>query len=1301
LTFLVERPYHFDYTPNPARLCSVTDVPATGAQPDEPAVIGAVEPAEPKLPVIKVGLGPDAPSGAGIPPSMVVPDVVFSACTVATKAQLPAVRLLGKSFLAAHANARFVALLVDAGPGTTGPGVLSPADIGVGDRELASLATGCTADQLRAVLRPRLLERLLAEGNPVLYLDPSVYVLGSVVDQVLKASSQKPLVLVPKVLRPLPDDGLRPAPEELLSDGVYDAGFVAVAPGAEAFLRSWAEAVRHAPGSAASFLDGAPALIEHHVLRDPGIGLSVWNAGQRQLTKDDRGTVQAGGAALRTVHFSGFDPQRPWLLSAAVAERPRVLLSEHPLLAELCTSYRGELVRNGLSRDHSGYGFAQLEDGTVLPDGLRREFRRACLAAERSGAEPPAAAFGAGQSDFLEWASIPAHGSPNSTRWAAAVWRDDPVLREQFPEPFTVDATAFREWCAGPGVASGRVHPDVLPARPGADTALLDQFGVSVLGDGWVADLVATTARASGLPTATEPGYPVVLRCDEATEVHGERYVIAVRTGPTSSDDLADANELWVTSESSRKALERPDGIPVRTIALPILERPVREDKARAAARSAHELTDEVVFAVVVDHAAERVGNGLGAVSAFLSAFPDRPDVVLLIAVSGSAEHPEAAERLRLATATDSRVRLVERPISLPFLLDAADWLVSLHRNDGAGADPIAWALAEAAVRGVPIVASAHGAVTELFDDDTAVLVPCHHGGAEPDIDAAAKLLRDLADDPEIADRMARSGRWHLLRAYALTRVADQLKERVEHAYRTWRARRSASRPGNDSDPLGPLHSAKHALLRQPDVGVASKMPMAPALRKAVLRVLNHYDNHLRDVLGTVLDGMERTAGELLRRQDEIREVGGLIEIEGLRAEFERLVDRQSQLGDQLVGTDDGVVRVSADLAGQGRRIRELEDALVAESGRRTKQADTLADRIDRLTLMLDKTLDRIDALEAKMADNLRERDNRLESGMRTANQALHASDALRRVVVREHERHGDVIEGVASSLVLCDVGLLRLPAEDTMMLPLLSSNGVWEPELSGLIDSLVEPDGIFVDVGAHVGYHTIRALSMLGTGGTVVAVEPCEQVRTLLRHNVSVNLPPRVADRLVVVDGAAWDRPGEVLSEPALTGGITVRPDPGPQVPATALAHPQFPGRSGQLNGAPVLEPVEDRPVADTRHAVHAVRLDKELEGMTSLAGLRLSVVKVDAPGREHRALGGLVRLLRRDRPHVLCSFTPSAISELGDDPLIVLREFRTWGYDLVPVEGQQAVSPEQVLESVNDARSTTLWLRPRGRTA
>lgn len=1140
------------------------------------------------------------------------------ACTVATAAELPAVKVLSSSFLAEHPEGRFVALIVDAQPEHTGPGLITPLDIGVAEIELHVLATSLPAAGLKAAMVPRLLEALLSQGMPVLYLDPWVQVFGSLTKLVLEALRNAPVVLLPRTLRPLPSDGLQPGPAELHELGAFDPGFIAVGEGSEPYLES---------------LD-MPAIVPHHVVRDARVGLSVWNVADRPLHRTESGTLAVVGQDLLTVHFRGFDPQRPWLLSADFAERPRVLLSEHPEVAELCTAYRAELVRSGWTVAPVPYRFDSLIDGTLIPSELRADYRASELT-------PPPAFGEDGGGGFLIWACEPTeHGG---TRWADAVWRADASLQQQFPAPFGADADAWREWCAGVGVASGRLPVPAVPQPRVEGPALLDQLGVSVIGSGPLSELMLAAARASGLPVSTSAGYPVVVRASSADEVPSGRFVVEVALDATAADDRTDVNELWLSSEVSRAAAERIGGPIVRVVPVPVHDVGVRE----------HESGDVVVFAAIADHSLDRPGNVLGAVSAFLSAFPDRADVELRIAVSGAFEHPEAAERLRLATASDQRISLVEdADVCL-----SADVVVSLHR--GGADDRIALRLAELAVRGVPVVASGHGAVAELFGK-TAVLVPCQ--GVEPDVQAAAQLLRSLADDLPTAVALGAAAREHVLSVRAVPRVAEVLRERVEHAYRGWRARRPKPKP--EVDPMLALQSAKHALLRQPSVDGPHRTPMAPALRKVVLRALDHYDNHMRQVLHTLIDGVERTVSELVNRQDALKAGVGAGELELLRAEVEQVAERQSHFGDQLIGVDDGVVRVRADMAGQGRRLRDIEDAVVAEAAKRAKSTDVLAERIDKLTVALDRTLDRIDTLESKVVEVFRERDTRLDAAIRAASHAQQTADALRRVVVRQHEASDDAPE-VRSSLVLCDAGMMRLPSDDAFMLPLLSSNGVWEPDLAELLDSLVEPDGIFLDVGAYVGYHSIRVLSRLGLMGAVVAVEPDASAAALLRHNVSANLPAAVAGRLTVIEGAAWESAGELAVSPTLTGGVSVSP----------LA--------------------ED--AGEDVARVRSVRLDKELEEIALVQGMKLSVVRVDTPGRGHRALAGLVRLLRRDRPHVFLEFSATSTAEFGDDPVTVLKEFGVWGYDLVPVATRQAASPDQIVKAMEGLRSITLWLRPR----
>lgn len=1122
------------------------------------------------------------------------------ACTAATVADLPAARVVASTFRTKHPGSRFVILLVDGDP--AGQDVVTPAGIGVDDRELARLATAYTAAQVRVVLRPRLLESLLSAGQPVLYLDPQVLVLDSVTEIVTDGLSKADVVLVPRVLHALPEDGRRPAPQELRAAGVYDPGFLAVAPGAEPFLRSWADRARRDPESADTFLDGVPALVDHHVVRDEGIGLSVWNAGQRELSGRQGGPVQVGDTPLRTVNFSGFDPKRPWLLSAQVTERPRVLLSEHPLLERLCADYRERLREAGSGTDEpTPHRFGRLTGGAVLPAGLRAEFRAEWLAAERDEVDPPAPT--ADESAFLRWACAPVAGLPGSTRWSLAVWREDPVLRQRFSEPFGEHAADFREWCEVEGVTAERLHPAGVPVPVRDRVPLVDQLGVSVLGGGPLAERVRAAAMASGVPVSAEPTYPVVVCCGEVEDLPRRRHVIAMRETRSAAPDSVD--ELWVPWPPTDDGTD--PGVPVRSLLLPILDEEERGEAERARARAAFGIEAGPVFTGFVDHASPAPQNPTDILSAFAAAFTNRPDARLLLVVRGAARHPERAERLRLATSRDRRIRLVEDESRHRLAADAADWAVLLHEPSCPATEMTALA-----VRGIPLITVNAGAAAELFDQDTAFFVSCVDAKGGPDVKRAALTMRELASDVAAADKIGAAARDHLLVTHSVPVAAGQLREKVEQAYRSWRVRHAGYRGiDGEADPVQLLQAARHALLRRPDVWGSYKIPMAPALRKAVLRVLNHYDRHLRAILGSIVDGVERSTTELLRRQDEVA----------------------------------------------------TTMAVRPEEGH--PEPDP---RVDRLISALDTATRRIDVLEGRLSEQLGDRDDRLSDGVHAANQALRASDALRRVVVRQHQRlHDDQDEGQPpSSLVLCDAGMLRLPAADAVMLPVLSSNGVWEPDVADAIDSLVEPGGVFLDVGAYVGYHTLRVLSRLGTSGAVVAVEPSADAVRLLRQNVAVNVGDPVADGLFVVDAAAWDTQGELRTTPALGGGVTVSPKP--------------PEASG----------------GEEESTVRAVRLDREIEQLTSLNGMPLTVVKVDVPGRGHRALGGLVRLLRRDRPHVICSFAEAATREFGDDPMAVLREFGTWGYEVALLGRQRACPLEEIAETLADGTEKNLWLRP-----
>ncbi|WP_157440575.1 FkbM family methyltransferase [Actinokineospora inagensis] len=1169
----------------------------------------------------------------------VPPDVVLTACVAVAAEELPAARVAARTFLDHHPGARFVTLLVD---GERADDLLVPADIGIDPAELADLATGHTAREACAVLRPRLLEWLLdTHTGPVLHLAPWTRVHAPVVEQVTAALADAALVLVPRVLRPLPSDGLRPAQSELATAGIYDDGLLAVAHGAEPFLRAWAEACLTDPTRAGSFLDGAPAMVDHRVLRDPGLGLSGWNAAQRPLVRDADGKLTAGGAVLRTTAFQGFDPTRPWLLTADIDDHPRVLLSEHPLLAAVVTDYAAEL-EEAHDVTPSTVRFGQLADGTVFPDRLRVAYRTARVTNE---APPPA---GVDPAAFLRWACSPDPDVPDATRWALALWEDSPDLRERFPDPFAGDAAAYRDWCATEAVLTGHLHQRAVPGQHIPDIALIDQIGVSVVGTGPIADRVRMAAEASGLPISDEPVYPVVLACAGPNGLPRQRHIIAVR------DDFAPipfrVDERWLVWPTAAPA---PDGIATHTVPLPVTDPGARDEVARDQARHKLGLGEEVVFVALAERGDELL-------AAFAAAFPDRMDVRLLLLVPSAVARSECAERLRLSAAVDPRVRLMAEESAFEPAADAANWAISLHQPDSPdGARVNRW-LAELALRGIPTVTLAGGAAAQLLGPDCCVPLPTDEFAADTMV---AGAIRDLVDDHATADKVGSAARTHVLEQLAPAAAGAVVRRRVELAYRSWRAGRALA-AATEEDPLRALRAARHALHRRPDTEVGYKIPMAPQLRRAVLRVLAHYDSHLTSVLASLIDGIERTAVELVERQDRLTTAGAGLDADLLRADLDLVVDRMGQLGKQVSAASDEVVRLRGESAAGARAVDGLANQVRDVS---TREQHDSSDEVRRLTDALAASNARMDALEAKLAAQQAEAESRLSIGSWSADQALKATDALRRVVVRQHER-GVAID-VPSAPVLCDAGLLRLPAQDSVMSAVLSSNGVWETDIADLVDSLIEPESIFLDIGSYVGYHAIRVLSRLGTSGTVVVVEPDSDAVKLLRHNVSENVSDVVAERLVVVEAAAWDSPASLLGTPAAGGGVGLRP----------------------------LGPEEVITDTESGSPVPGVRLDRELDALATTQGQRLSVVRVDVPGRGHRALSGLVRRLRKDRPNVILAFDGPLTSDYGDDPGPVLREFHTWGFELARVGEQTAIGVDDAVAEVGSGVLRTLWLRPR----
>jgi FkbM family methyltransferase len=173
---------------------------------------------------------------------------------------------------------------------------------------------------------------------------------------------------------------------------------------------------------------------------------------------------------------------------------------------------------------------------------------------------------------------------------------------------------------------------------------------------------------------------------------------------------------------------------------------------------------------------------------------------------------------------------------------------------------------------------------------------------------------------------------------------------------------------------------------------------------------------------------------------------------------------------------------------------------------------------------------------------------------------------------------------------------------------------GAYQPETSRILSRSLRQRGVFLDVGAHVGYFSMLAAAHVGTNGQVYAFEPDPMCFEALAHNAN-GLPQINALNVAVSDSTI----GETLFRTPRSdewGWSTVVPPPGP-------ARDEIPIEAITLDGW---------------------NIQRRLN--------RLDAMKVSAQGFEPRILDGARGLLESLRPLVLINADRENLVRAGFEP-------------------------------------------------
>ncbi len=316
-----------------------------------------------------------------------------AACTIVSPNYLAFARTLAASYIAQHPGRQFFVLIVanlkDAAQFSSHsftPVLLC--QLGLSDMRGEAMKYDIL--ELNTNVKPTFMKYLIETHSleTLVYLDPDIFCyapLSPVFDELANGATA---VLTPHITFPIMDD-LNPSEQDLLFNGTYNLGFIAIRNCAEsARLLDWWEArclgLGFSEGRTGLFVDQkwmnlAPGLFHGvAILRHAGCNMAYWNLHERTLNLTSSGYVVNSLASpcvpLCFFHFSGIAPKDDAMLSK---NTNRFTLASRPDLRSLFAKYKAVVVANqGSAAESLPYGFNTLSDGTAVTRLARRLYAK-------------------------------------------------------------------------------------------------------------------------------------------------------------------------------------------------------------------------------------------------------------------------------------------------------------------------------------------------------------------------------------------------------------------------------------------------------------------------------------------------------------------------------------------------------------------------------------------------------------------------------------------------------------------------------------------------------------------------------------------------------------------------------------------------------------------------------------------------------------------------------------------------------------------------------------------------------------
>lgn len=215
-----------------------------------------------------------------------------------------------------------------------------------------------------------------------------------------------------------------------------------------------------------------------------------------------------------------------------------------------------------------------------------------------------------------------------------------------------------------------------------------------------------------------------------------------------------------------------------------------------------------------------------------------------------------------------------------------------------------------------------------------------------------------------------------------------------------------------------------------------------------------------------------------------------------------------------------------------------------------------------------------------------------------------------------------------------------------------------YENILQKIYETILEEGDNVIDVGAHVGRHTIPIAKKINPSGKVYAVEPLPMCQSILQ-NLLIESQKGFTDNIILLPYALSDFEGvskySIVVDDLGYSGLKER----------------------RLDNKSSIKKID----------VQVRKLDNLFQGLNAL-----KYIKIDAEGGEFNILKGGINIIKKFRPFVSFEFGESSYSSYSIIPEEVYFYWKELNYDIYDVLGNRISNEQKFAESAKKTNSLGL---------